>query len=322
MMNLNSVSDQELFEKIQLLSQDERRITSEILYLLREIARRRLYAKRGYESLFTFLVKELGYDEASAYRRVSAIRVIEVVPEVEQTLEQGRLSVATVAQAQTFFQQEKKRANPCSIERKREILKKLEGKSKREAEQILAQEAPQVPKPDQARALNEDETEIRFTADRELVEMLKQIQALTAHHNLEPGYNGLLKFMAAQALKKLDPARQNERKLLSPEKVATQHASRVHSRYVPASLKRDVWKKYKGRCSYVSQTTGIRCDSKHGLHLDHVTPWAMGGETSTQNLRLLCANHNRLAAIDAYGERKMLPFLGALGQPPTSESGN
>ena len=307
-MRLNSISDQELFEKIQFLSLEERRVTSEVLSLLREVARRRLCAKRGYESLFTFLVKELGYDEATAYRRVSAIRVIDAVPEVEQTLETGLLTIATVAQAQTFFQQEKKRATPCSNEKKRKILKKLEGKSKREAEQILAQEAPHLPKPDQTRILNENETEVRFTADQELLEMLKQVQALAAHHKLEPGYNGLLKFMAAQVLKKLDPARQTERKLLSPVKVATQHASKNRSRFISVSLKREVWKKCQGRCAFVSPLTGVRCGSKHGLQFDHIKPWAMGGETSAGNLRLLCASHNRLAAIEAYGEAKMGPF--------------
>ena len=310
MTNLNSISDQELFEKIRFLSQEERRITSEVLKLLREVSRRRLYAKRGHESLFTFLVKEMGYDEASAYRRVSAIRVIEAVPDVEQTLEQGRLSVATVVQAQTFFQQEKKKSKPCSTERKREILKKLEGKSKREAELILARESPQSPRPDQTRVLNENETEIRFTADQELLEMLKQIQALAAHHKLEPGYNGLLKFMAAQVLKKLDPAQQNERKSLSPEKVATQHASENRSRYIPASLKREVWKKGQGSCAFVSAVTGIRCGSKHGLQFDHIRPWAMGGDTSVRNLRLLCASHNRFAALEVFGGHKLSQYQG------------
>ena len=304
-MTLNSISDQELFEKIRSLSQEERRITSEILHLLREISRRRLYAKRGHESLFTFLVKELGYDEASAYRRVSAIRVIEAIPEIEKTLEDGKLTVATVAQAQSFFQQEKKRAKPCSTEKKREILKKLEGKSKREAERILAAEAPEVPKPDQTRTVSETATEIRFTADAELFEMIKQIQALTAHHKLEPGYNGLLKFIAAQALQKLDPARQKERRL-SPEKVAVQHASM--SRFIPVSLKREVWKKSGGSCTYVSPLTGKRCGSRHALQLDHITPYAMGGETSAGNLRLLCASHNRLAAATVYGEKKMKAY--------------
>ena len=308
-MTLNSISDQELFEKIRLLSHEERRITSEILRLLREISSRRLYAKRGHESLFTFLVKELGYDEASAYRRVSAIRVIETLPEVEQTLGEGKLTVATVAQAQVFFQQEKKRSKPCSLEKKREILKKLEGKSKRETERILAQEAPDAPKPDQTRSVGENAAEIRFTADEELLEMLKQIQALAAHHKLEPGYNGLLKFIAAHALKKLDPARQNERKSLSPEKVATRNASKPRSRFIAVRLKREVWKKSEGSCVFMSPLTGIRCGSRHGLQVDHIVPWAMGGETSARNLRLLCANHNRLAAIEAYGERKMLPFL-------------
>lgn len=314
-MNLNSVSDQELFEKIRFLTREERRITSEILQLLREIARRRLYAKRGHESLFTFLVNELGYDEASAYRRVSAIRVIDAVPEIEQTLEQGKLTVATVAQAQTFFQQEKKRDNPCSPERKREILKKLEGKSKREAERILVQEAPHFAKPDRTRPITEDKTEIRFTADRELLEMFQKIQDLAAHRGIEPGYNGLLKFMAQETLKKLDPEQQEIRKSLSPEKVEAKTDSKPSSRYVPLSVKREVWKRDQGRCSYVSPLTGKRCNSSYGLELDHVTPWALGGETSLQNLRLLCACHNRLAAVETYGERKMLPFLEGRSRP-------
>lgn len=374
-MILNSISDQELFEKTRLLSLEERRITTEILHLLREISRRRLYAKRGYESLFTFLVQELGYDEASAYRRVSAIRVIEALPEVERSLEQGKLTVATVAQAQTFFQQEKKRSTPCSVEKKREILKKLEGKSKREAERILAKEAPEVPKPDQTRAVGESSAEIRFTADRELLGMLEQLHALTAHHGIESGYNGLFKFVAAQVLKKLDPATRviaekrvgsgkqsgpakqlasatkpvavkqsdeveyRERKSLAPEKVGGVSASKLdaagsdtadsgitypgmtegtaselgaletRSRYIPVRLKREIWKKSQGRCEYVSLVTGIRCESKHGLQFDHVMPFAMGGKTCVSNLRLLCANHNQLAAIEVYGERKMGRYL-------------
>lgn len=307
-MNLNSISDQELFEKVRSLSQEERRITSEILHLLREVSRRRLYARRGHESLFTFLVKEIGYDEASAYRRVSAIRVIDAVPEVEKTLEEGKLTVATVAQAQSFFQQEKKRSKPCSVEKKREILKKLEGKSKREAERILAGEAPEMPKPDQTRAISGNSTEIRFTADAELLEMLKQIQALTAHNKLEPGFNGLLKFIATQALGKLDPARQTQRKTLSPEKVAMEHVAK--SRFIPVSLKREIWKKNNGSCVYVSPITGIKCGSKYGLQLDHISPWAMGGETHVRNLRLLCGSHNRLVAVEAYGARKMSLHFG------------
>lgn len=275
-MNLNSISDQELFEKVRSLSQEERRITSELLHLLREVSRRRLYAKRGHESLFTFLVKELGYDEASAYRRVSAIRVIDAIPEVEKTLEEGKLTVATVAQAQSFFQQEKKRSKPCSVEKKREI--------------------------------SGNSTEIRFTADAELLEMLKQIQALTAHHKLEPGFNGLLKFIAAQALGKLDPARQTQRKTLSPEKVAMEHVAK--SRFIPVSLKREIWKKNNGSCVYVSPITGIKCGSKYGLQLDHISPWAMGGETHVRNLRLLCGSHNRLVAVEAYGARKMSLHFG------------
>ena len=309
-MSLHSLSDRELFEKIRSLSQDERRITSEVLHGLREVARRRLYAKYGYDSLFSFLVKELRYDEASAYRRVYAIRVMDAVPEVEQALENGKLSIATVAQAQTFFQQEKKRSAPVSLEKKREILKSLEGRSKREAEKILAKEAPETPKPDQERVINENQTEIRFVADPGLLEMLKCVQALVSHKDLEPGYNGLLKFMAALVLKKLDPDQQKERARLSPEKGATQHAlSTAPARYVQVSLKREVWKRDQGRCTYVSPVSGKQCGSKYGLQYDHIVPYAKGGLTELRNLRLRCRAHNQLHAVQSFGVPKMARYF-------------
>jgi 5-methylcytosine-specific restriction endonuclease McrA len=159
------------------------------------------------------------------------------------------------------------------------------------------------------RLISETQTEIRFTADQELFEMLRQIQSLASHGNIQPGYNGLFKFMAAEVLKNLNPANQKTPRALSPVKAAKQHASSVATRYIPVPLKRLIWRRDHGRCTYVSPVTGRHCDSTHGLQFDHIRAWAKGGETSAVNLRLLCASHNRFVALEEYGERKMLPYL-------------
>lgn len=55
-----------------------------------------------------------------------------------------------------------------------------------------------------------------------------------------------------------------------------------------------------GRCAFVA-TDGRRCGETWNLEVDHIIPFAKGGDNSPGNLRLLCPAHNRLAAEEAYG---------------------
>lgn len=57
---LKSLSDDQLTLQVQKLVSDERRITTELLWHLREVESRMLYAKRGFPSLFEYCTKSLG----------------------------------------------------------------------------------------------------------------------------------------------------------------------------------------------------------------------------------------------------------------------
>ena len=70
-------------------------------------------------------------------------------------------------------------------------------------------------------------------------------------------------------------------------------ADRVRSRAIPAAVRRQVWKRDRGCCSYVDGGRGRRCGSRHLLEIDHVVPYALGGSAEPDNLRLLCAAHHR-----------------------------
>ena len=65
------------------------------------------------------------------------------------------------------------------------------------------------------------------------------------------------------------------------------------ARAIPAAIKRAVWERDQGRCSYVDPATGRRCTSRHLLQIDHIRPWASGGGSEAHNLRLLCHAHHR-----------------------------
>ncbi len=49
---------------------------------------------------------------------------------------------------------------------------------------------------------------------------------------------------------------------------------------------RQVWQRDGGRCSYLDQRTGRRCNSRHLIEIDHILPYALDGGADPLNLRL------------------------------------
>ncbi|TFF89621.1 MAG: HNH endonuclease [Promethearchaeota archaeon] len=56
-------------------------------------------------------------------------------------------------------------------------------------------------------------------------------------------------------------------------------------RYLPASVKREVWKRDGGRC--------VECGSKENLGYNHVIPFSKGGTNTAGNIQLLCEKCNK-----------------------------
>jgi 5-methylcytosine-specific restriction endonuclease McrA len=81
------------------------------------------------------------------------------------------------------------------------------------------------------------------------------------------------------------------------------------SRYIPVQLKRKLFKIAGHQCQYISNLNGKRCSEKRELAIDHIYPFAMGGETKEENLRILCRSHNILAAKEFYGRHKIDGFV-------------
>lgn len=74
------------------------------------------------------------------------------------------------------------------------------------------------------------------------------------------------------------------------------------SRYIPTAVRQEVARRDGMRCAFVA-ADGRRCEERHGLEFDHRHPYARGGTTSVNNLRLLCRTHNGLAAERDFGRR-------------------
>lgn len=76
------------------------------------------------------------------------------------------------------------------------------------------------------------------------------------------------------------------------------------TRYIPAAVKRSVWTRDAGRCTFVGAEG--RCRETGGLEFHHVTPFAHGGSTDVDNLTLRCRAHNAYDARLVFGDPPLL----------------
>lgn len=306
MLNLTKLSSAEVVESAKRLISEERRLSLEILWHIREIEARRAFADMGYASMHEMLIQFFAYSEGSAYRRLSAARLLSEVPAVESALREGKLSLTTTSMARRFFEQERKAGKPYSKQEKGAVLQLLEGKSRLEAEKELATLAPQPAKPEQARFINEHELELKITVSEEQMNKLRKLKLLLSHKNPDLSFADLIEQLADSALQKLDPQLQRT----SPGEVEGDENARTgRGRSVPAALRRRVWKRASGRCEYVDPATGRRCTSEYQLQVDHIRPYSLGGRTDQSNLRLLCRTHNLQSAVKLLGNAVMKPYL-------------
>ncbi len=79
MLSLKNLKNEEILAHTKNLVKEERRIQIELLNHLHEIEKRKLFLEIGFGSLFDYVVKELGYSESAAYRRIQAMRLLKAV---------------------------------------------------------------------------------------------------------------------------------------------------------------------------------------------------------------------------------------------------
>jgi hypothetical protein len=71
-------------------------------------------------------------------------------------------------------------------------------------------------------------------------------------------------------------------------------------RFVPAYVKRAVWRRDGGQCTFVSES-GHRCPARTLLEFDHTVEVARGGQATVGGMRLRCRAHNQHTAEQTFG---------------------
>ncbi len=95
-----ALSDRELLAQTGNLARVERHLQGAIIDHLAEIEARSLFLRRGFASLFEYAVRELGYSDAAAGRRLAAMRLCADNPQTREPLRDGSLSLSAAAELQ------------------------------------------------------------------------------------------------------------------------------------------------------------------------------------------------------------------------------
>ena len=263
-----------------------------VLHLI-AVSRRRLYAKLGYSSIFTYAVEALGFSEPAAAQRVHAMRLTQAVPVAEEKLKSGELSLSSAASVQRFIRKEEKVSQRVlDPQEKEKIISEVSGKSARETERILLRFASD-PEPhlfkEKSVPLTATRTQLTFLADEALMADVERIRELKGNLSLEEIFKSALSLQ----LDRIDPARKVskiqseqsthtsdenpkavEQKLEAPiqdKRPVTGPFSPAApaSRYIPASLLRALYQRSGGRSEYTDQKPGKRCGSRFRLEVEH-----------------------------------------------------
>jgi 5-methylcytosine-specific restriction endonuclease McrA len=186
----------------------------------------------------------------------------------------------------------------------------------------------------------EQKFKLEFAVDPEFMEKLEEVRALLSKkYPRGVAFEKLFEEMLDEYLDKHSPQRKIRRREKRKTKKNTSNKIQTEikktkvtktrtirqaksknrsaircSRYISPSVQDEVFTRDRGRCTFVG-TDGVRCSSTWNLEIDHIKPFARGGDHSLHNLRLLCAKHNNLEAERVFGRDFM--ELRRCKAPPT-----
>ncbi len=327
--SLTHLASPVLLQHTFALTAQDRATTAALLAHLAEVDLRRLYRPAGYPSMFAWCVGVLKLSEDSAAKRIQAARAAREHPALFRMVEDGRLSLTVVGLLAPHLKQQ----NAA------ELLTAAAGKTKKEVECLLAGRFPQPDLPTRVREvapagasdgpalvlattsgscekhapahvegpkclgrtapLSPGRFALQITIPEGTHEKLRYAQALLGHavpsgdlaQVLDRALGALVEKLEKQKFGAGSGTRQCRRR--NPD-----------SRHIPTAVRRVVWERDGGRCTFVSDQ-GHRCEATSRLEFDHIEPFARGGEATPSGLRLRCRAHNQYDAERAYGEEFM-----------------
>ncbi|OYZ23873.1 MAG: hypothetical protein B7Y39_03165 [Bdellovibrio sp. 28-41-41] len=290
-MSLQKVTNQNLDANLKSLVASEREILAEILIHIVEVERRKLYLKLGFSSLFDYLTKSIGYANGSAQRRIDAARLSFDVPEVIDKLESGEINLAQVSLLQKSIREKQVISKTkIDVQSKLDLIEQLANKSFSESE-VLVTRALDIQLKEQIKTNHQKDESVRLeiTFSKAQWQKLMKMRELLSN-SLPNGSNWdqVLEYVSDKIIQQKDKTRVVSRSSTVKEPKSSQGARQA----IPVNVQRQIFRRDQC-CQYKDKHSGKQCGSTWRLEIDHIQPIWSGGSNKLENLRVLCASHNR-----------------------------
>jgi len=136
---------------------------------------------------------------------------------------------------------------------------------------------------------------LQVTISGETREKLRRAQELLGFQVASSGVAEVLDRALDALITKLE-----KRKYAATSNPRTVHEKPRNPTTIPAEVRRKVYERDGGQCTFVS-ATGQRCPERKGLEFDHVLEVARGGIATVDSVRLRCRPHNQYTAEQTFG---------------------
>ena len=330
--DLKHLGDGRLMQGLKSLVERDRTTMAELLAHIAEVDERGLYVPAGCPSMFEYCVRELGFSEHAAYKRIQVARAARTFPQLFGAVAQGHLNLTAVGLLSAHLTRENARELIAASTRKRksEISELLAARFPRpdvpDVLRELPARAPRQLAPAQIGAANSmPMTQTRIASRGQLVpervgtprprvtplaperyalqatlpkgahDTLQRVREMLSHQMPSGDLAEVLAYCLEAGLEKLE-----KRKFAATDRPRRQARKLTNSRTIPAYVKRAVWKRDNGRCTFAA-ATGRRCNARNFLEFDHIEPVGRGGKSTLDNTRLRCRAHNQYEAECIYG---------------------
>ena len=243
---VGALSDRELLRETRNLVRHERHLQGAVIDHLSEIEARGLYLERGFSSLFDYAVRELGYSDAAAARRIGAMRLCADQPDAREGLRDGSLTLSAAAELQWAFDRQRRRGSisgtaaiapagsaaqndpapdsapavplppaepeppPLVLDAvgRQKLVEEAAGKSARQVRRMLVDLDPELAPPaDRVRPLGDGRYELKATIDAECQQGLEQLRGLLSHVDPRMTMGQLVGRLVQEGLDRHDPSR-------------------------------------------------------------------------------------------------------------------
>ena len=331
---VSRLADHVLLHNLAELVARDRSNLAEMLAHLAEVDTRHLYRSAAYPSMYQYCVGDLRMSEDAAFKRIQAARAAREHPAIFAMIEDGRLTLTAVVllaphltrasaegllaagalktKAQIALLLAGRFPQPDLVTRVQPVMPASSacqlvpepvGMTSPEHVPVLAVAAPTATGPERMTAeaprariapLAPQRFAIQVTVSQCAHDKLRYAQALLGHAVPSGDVSEVLERALDALIQSLEKQRFAATARSRPRRGAPK------GRHVPADVRRKVWLRDGGKCTFVSDK-GHHCEARTRLELDHVIPVARGGTATEANLRLRCRAHNQHAAECMFG---------------------